>query len=240
MRKTAVITGAACGIGQATAKLFHENDYNVVINYNHSGDAAVKLLNELGKNAAIFGADISKSNGADALIKFAVLNFGGIDVLINNAGISEQKLFTEITDSDWDLMMKTNLNSAFYCCRSVVPFMLNKKDGSIINISSIWGIVGASCEVHYSTAKAGLLGLTKALAKELAPSGITVNAIAPGMIDTNMMNSFSKEEKCCLENEIPLCRFGSPEEIANSVLFLVENRYMTGQVISPNGGFTIY
>lgn len=240
MKKTVVITGGAGGIGSAAARLFHKNNYNVLINYNHSAAAAELLLKELGENAAIYKADVSESSGADALIKYAYSRFGGIDVLINNAGISEQKLFTDITDNDWEKMIKTNLSSAFYCCRSVVPVMLIKKSGAIINISSIWGIVGASCEVHYSVSKAGLLGLTKGLAKELAPSGIRVNAVAPGIIDTKMMSSFDNEDRKNLESEIPLGRFGNPDEIADAVFFLAENTYTTGQVLSPNGGFTIY
>ena len=162
-----------------------------------------------------------------------------IDVLINNAGISTHNLFTDITDEEWDRTINTNLNSVFYMSQETVKYMIKQKEGSIINISSIWGIVGASCEVAYSVSKAGIDGMTKALAKELGPSNIRVNSIAPGLIDTDMNNDLTKEELDNIINETPLCRIGKPEDIAKCIKWLVEDEFTTGQVISINGGWSI-
>jgi 3-oxoacyl-[acyl-carrier protein] reductase len=165
---------------------------------------------------------------------------GAVDVLVNNAGISQQKLFTDITDEDWRRMTGVNLDGVFYCSREASREMIRKKSGSIINISSMWGQVGASCEVHYSAAKAGVIGLTKALAKELGPSNIRVNCIAPGVIDTDMMSGFDNETKNSLIDETPLLRLGTPEDIAKAVVFLAdENSFITGQVLGVNGGIII-
>lgn len=239
--KTAIITGASRGIGRATALLLSKNGYNVVINYNKSEDKAKSLSEEIGSAPHIlYKADISSKAAVFEMAEKAAERFGGIDLLVNNAGIAQQKLFSDITEEDLQNMINTNFYGAFYAAQAVLPYMLRKKNGSIINISSMWGIVGGSCEVHYSAAKAALLGFTKALAKELGPSGITVNAIAPGIIDTDMMFNLNKAEKAVLLDETPIGRFGKPDDIAKTVLFLAENKFYTGQVLSPNGGFLIY
>ena len=242
--KTAVITGSSRGIGKAIATAFAENNYNVIINYNKSEDEAVKLKEELlnkGYSCEIFKADVSDFEQANSLIDFAVSTYGKIDTLINNAGISQIKLFTDITKQDWDTMLSTNLSSIFNCTQSAVKNMLHYKSGSIINISSMWGICGASCEVHYSAVKAGVIGFTKALAKELAPSGIRVNCISPGVIMTDMMKDFSKEDLNLIKEDIPLGSFGTPSDIANLALFLADDKAknITGQNISSNGGQVI-
>lgn len=242
VNKVIVVTGGSRGIGAEIVKCLARKGYIVVLNYNKSESCAKNVENELKKEGYIvdiYRADVSKKEEAVKLIKFAIEKYGKIDVLINNAGISQTKLFTEITDEDWKNVMDNNLNSAFYCSREAVKNMIHNKSGLIINISSIWGITGASCEVHYSTAKAGLIGFTKALAKELGPSNIRVNAIAPGMIDTDMNKGYSKEEINNIVEEIPLERIGSPESIAKCVNWLIEDDYTTGEVISITGGWKI-
>ncbi|MBR5773657.1 MAG: SDR family oxidoreductase [Clostridia bacterium] len=244
MSKTAVITGASRGIGAQCARLFAQNGYNVVINYCSSEQKARELCDELlsqGFSAAIVKADVSVSAQASGLIDKAVELFGGVDVLINNAGIGGQRLITDVTDEIWEHMIGVNLNAAFYCTRRALQHMINKKSGRIINISSIWGICGASCEVHYSAAKAGIIGFTKALAKEVGPSGITVNCIAPGVIDTDMNKALSSDDLDALCDETPIGRLGTADDIARLALFLSEGggSFITGQVISPNGGFVI-
>ncbi|MBO4896711.1 MAG: 3-oxoacyl-ACP reductase FabG [Clostridia bacterium] len=239
--KTAIITGASRGIGRACALLLSKNGYNVLINYNRSEDEAKSLSNELGSAPhMLYKADISQKKEVFEMINSAADRFGGIDLLVNNAGIAEQKLFSDITEDDLQNMMNINFTGAFFASQAALPYMLHEKSGAIINISSMWGIVGGSCEVHYSASKAALLGFTKALAKELGPSGITVNAIAPGIIETDMMFDISEEEKNELIDNTPACRFGTPEDVAKTVLFLAENKFYTGQVLSPNGGFVIY
>lgn len=242
VNKVIVVTGGSRGIGAEIVKCLARKGYIVVLNYNKSENCAKNVESELKKEGYIvdiYRADVSKKEEAVKLIKFAIEKYGKIDVLINNAGISQTKLFTEITDEDWKNVMDNNLNSAFYCSREAVKNMIHNKSGLIINISSIWGITGASCEVHYSTAKAGLIGFTKALAKELGPSNIRVNAIAPGMIDTDMNKGYSKEEINNIVEEIPLERIGSPESIAKCVNWLIEDDYTTGEVISITGGWKI-
>ncbi len=178
---------------------------------------------------------------AQKLIDATQHRFGRIDLLVNNAGIAQQKLLTDLTDEDWQAMLQTNLSSVFYCCRAVLPSMISRKKGKIINFSSIWGISGASCEVHYSAAKAGVIGFTKALAKEVGPSGIQVNCIAPGVIDTEMNSRLTQETLEALKEETPLERIGTPNDVARCVLFLAGagGDFMTGQVLSPNGGIVI-
>ena len=236
VNKVVVVTGGARGIGAEIVKFLAKLGYKVVLNYNKSESYAQDVKKELN-NVEIFKADVSKKEEANALIDFAIKKYGKIDVLINNAGIAQTKLFTEITDEDWKDIIDTNLNSAFYCSREAVKNMIHNKSGLIINISSIWGITGASCEVAYSTSKAAINGFTKALAKELGPSNIRVNAIAPGIINTAMNSYLSKDELKNIKEEIPLEKIGDPVDIAKCVKWLIEDNYTTGQIISINGGW---
>ncbi|TCU75675.1 3-oxoacyl-[acyl-carrier protein] reductase [Tissierella praeacuta] len=242
--KTAIITGASKGIGQSIAELFANEGYNVLINFNNSEKSALDLYYKLknkGLSVRIFKADVSKRNEVDSMINFCIEEFNSIDVLINNSGISQSKLFTDITDEDLDNMINVNLKSVFYCTQAALKYMLPKKKGKIINISSIWGIIGSSCEVHYSATKAGIIGLTKSLAKELGPSNIQVNSVAPGVIQTEMLSPYNEDELNVLKENTPLMRLGTPYDIANCVLFLASHNadFITGQIISPNGGFVI-
>lgn len=242
MEEVVIITGASRGIGREIAKTLARNGKKVIANYHHSIEQAEELKKELKKegiNIDLFQADVSKREEAEKLVNFAIQSYQKIDVLINNAGISSYKIITDITDEDWKKMIDTNLYSAFIMSQLVTPHMVHKKQGQIINISSIWGMVGSSCEVLYSITKAGMNGLTKALAKELGPSGIRVNAIAPGMINTQMGNQFSAEELASIKQEIPLEKIGEPNEIAKCVNWLLEDTYTTGQIISINGGWVI-
>ena len=242
MEKVAIVTGASRGIGREIAKQLAKNKIKVIANYNQSEKEAEKLKEELKKENIeidILKADISKREEAQKLVKFALEKYKKIDILVNNAGISEYKMFIDETDNDWNKVINTNLYSAFVMSQEVIPNMVHQKQGCIINISSIWGIVGASLEVLYSISKAGMDGMTKALAKELGPSNIRVNSIAPGMIDTNMNDDYTKEEIKEIEQEIPLERMGKVEDIAKCVKWLVEDNYTTGQVISINGGWII-
>lgn len=239
---TAIVTGGAKGIGKAIVEILAKSGINVVINYNKSEKQAKELkedLTLLGCKVDIYKADVSKREEVKSLIEYTKNIFGEIDILVNNAGIDQFKLFTEITDKDWNNMINTNLNSVFYMTQEVVKDMIKNKRGCIVNISSIYGISGASCEVHYSVSKAGIDGLTKALAKELAPSNIRVNSVAPGAIDTDMNKGLSKEDMQEAIEEIPMRKFGKPEDIAKCVKWLVEDEYTTGQIISPNGGWVI-
>ena len=242
MKKTIIVTGASRGIGAAIVKMLAKEDYNIVLNYNKSEEIAKKMQEEFtkqGKNVEIFKADVSKREEVKKLIEFTINKFEKIDVLINNAGISQTRLFTDITDEDWNNMLNVNLNSVFYMTQEVLPYMIHEKEGCIINISSIWGITGAACETHYSVAKAGVDAMTKSLAKELGPSNIRVNSIAPGIIDTDMNKYLSDEELANIEEEIPLGKIGSSETIAKCVKWLIEDDYTTGQIIGINGGWNI-
>lgn len=243
-RKTALVTGSSRGIGRAIATLFARNNYNVVINYNKSEEKAKELykqLTEEGLNVRIFKADVSKKEEATALVNYTVGQFENIDVLVNNAGISKPCLFTDISYEQWDEVMSVNLNSVFYVTKKALQYMMPNCSGKIINISSMWGLVGASIEVDYSTSKAAIIGFTKSLAKELGPSNINVNAIAPGVINTDMVKGLSEETMAMLKEETPLMRIGQPEDIAKCALFLAGEGgdFITGQVISSNGGFVI-
>ncbi len=242
-KKTALVTGGAKGIGAAICRVFAENGYNVAINYNTSAVEAQALKTELSDSASveIFKADVSLSNDVEKMFSEIEKIFGGVDILVNNAGIAEQALFTDITDEMWQRMIGTNLTGAFNCCRRALPFMISRKSGKIINIASMWGEVGASLEVHYSAAKAGLIGLTKALAKEEGLSGITVNAVSPGVVETDMLSSFTEEDKAVLKEETPLNKIGSVNDIAQMVAFLASDKadFITGQVVSVNGGYVI-
>ena len=239
MSKIAFITGGSRGIGACAVREFSKRGYMVAFTYLRSEDKALALASECGALPIKADASISKEMN-DAICK-AIKEFGKIDILINNAGISEFSLFTDITDEMWQKMIDTNLSSAFYASRAVLPSMISRKNGCIINISSMWGEVGASCEVHYSASKAGLIGLTKALAKEVAPSNIRVNCITPGAIDTDMNSHLSIEDIEQIKNETPLGRLGTCEDIVNAMLFLADDSssFITGQVLGVNGGMII-
>jgi len=244
MKKTVIITGASKGIGAATAILFAQKGYNVVINYNSSFQSADILCRSLVENG--FSAVLPKANVANKLevvlmTKKTIYKFGSVDVIINNSSVSYQNLITDTDEVDFDNIMGVNLKGVFNCCKAVTSPMVEAKCGKIINISSMWGQVGASCEVAYSAAKAGVIGLTKALAKELAPSGITVNCIAPGLIETSMNAHLSEEDINAFVEEIPVGRMGNAEEIAAAAFFLAsdEANYITGQVLGINGGYVV-
>lgn len=237
--RNVVITGGSRGIGAACARKFAKNGDRVFIIYEKNDSAAQALCDECG--AIPIKADISTADGAEIAEKAVHAVSKSIDVLINNAGIAEIKMFCDITEADWDRMFSVNTKSVFFMTKAFLPDMVSKKSGKIINISSMWGEVGASCEVHYSASKAAIIGFTKALAKELAPSGICVNCITPGVIETDMNACLDAETKAELTEEIPLMRIGKPEEVAESVFFLASPcaDYITGQVLGVNGGLVI-
>ena len=242
MSKVIIITGASRGIGRETAKLLARNGNIVIANYNKSEEKAKELQEELKKeniNIDIYKADVSKREECKALVEYAIEKYKHIDVLVNNAGISIWGQFTDLTDTEIDEIIRTNLYSAIAMSQEVSKHMIHEKQGCIINMSSIWGMVGASCEVAYSVTKAGIDGLTKALAKELGPSNIRVNSIAPGAIETEMNSRLTKEEKAVLEMETPLGKLGKPIDIAKTINWLIEDEFTTGQIISPNGGWII-
>jgi len=243
-KKTVLVTGAARGIGRATAELFARSGYNVLINYRASEEAALALCAGLQKenlSAAVFRADVTDRAAVETMVDYCVARFGGIDVLVNNAGLAQTKLFVDIEEAEWDEILAVNLKGVYLCTRAVLRYMLPKKKGKIINISSIWGLVGGACEAHYSAAKAGVIWLTKALAKELGPSNIQVNCIAPGAVATRMLAGYTEEELDELRRQTPLQRLGKPEEIAACAFFLASQAadFITGQVISPNGGLVV-
>lgn len=237
MNKTVLITGGSRGIGKETAIAFSKAGYNVVINYNKSEKEAVELALSLG-NAIAVRADVKNRAEVKEMVKLAKENFSHIDVLINNAGIAEQKLFFDITEEDWDEMIGVNLKGIFNLCAEVAPDMVQRRYGKVINISSIWGISGASCEVHYSAAKSAVIGFTKALAKELGPSQVNVNCIAPGVIDTDMNKKVPEDIMKELADETPLMRLGTAKDVAEAVLFLASDKasFITGQVLGVDGG----
>lgn len=237
--KNVLITGASRGIGKELVYEFIKNGYRVFLNYNKSKKEAVKISEEIG--AVLVKADISNSGEVEKMAELIHNNYGKIDVLVNNAGISQIKLFTDITENDWDNMFNINMKGMFLVTKAFVLDMINKKKGKIINISSMWGVTGGSCEVHYSASKAAVIGFTKALAKELGPSNINVNCVAPGVIDTEMNSHLSEEDLQALKEETPLERIGSVGDVAKTVLFLASDNadFITGQVISVDGGMVI-
>lgn len=244
MKKTALVTGGAGGIGEAVVRRLCADGFAVAINYHSSEERANALSSELvlsGFDCFTVKADVSDSGQVADMIKSVVDKTGSIDVLVNNSGVALQKLFDTVTDSEWQKIMGINLTGTFNCSRSVLPFMLSKKYGRIINISSMWGQIGASCEVVYSASKAGVIGMTKALAKEVAPSGITVNCVSPGAVDTEMMKCYSKDDIEALCEEIPVGRLATPKEIASAVSFFADENsgYITGQVLGVNGGMVV-
>ncbi len=236
--KVAIVTGASRGIGKQIAKELSKQGIKVIANYNKSEEDAKQLQNE-NPEIDIFRADVSKRNEAKEIVQYALKNYGRVDILVNNAGISECKLFTDATDEDWQKIINNNLYSAFCMTQEVLPSMIHNKNGNIINISSVWGMVGASCESLYSISKAGMDAMTKSLAKELGPSNIRVNSIAPGIIDTQMNANLNQSDIEQLKEEIPLRKIGKAVDIAKCVKWLVEDEYTTGQIISINGGWII-
>ncbi len=246
MEKTVIITGAASGIGAACATIFAQNNYNVAICYNSSKKEACELSENLNakmkkKCTEVFHVDVKNKSSVLEMYNNVIKHFNCIDVLINNAGIASQKLINDVSINEWDEMFNINVRGAFLCTQAVLPQMINKKQGAIINISSIWGVTGASCEVAYSATKSAIIGFTKALSKEVGPSGISVNCIAPGVINTPMLANFNEEDKQSLAEETPLCRLGEPQDIANTALFLASEgaSFITGQVLCVDGGFAV-
>ena len=233
-----LITGASRGIGRDIAIVLAKNGHKVIANYNKSEQQAIELQNE-NENIEIYEADVSRREEVHKMVEGILKKYGRIDVLINNAGISENKLFTDVSDQDWTRMININLYSVFCVTQEVLPNMIHNKKGCIVNISSIWGMVGASCETIYSVTKAGINGMTKALAKELGPSNVRVNAIAPGIIDTDMNKNLTQEDIKNIEEEIPLEKIGKGLDIARCVEWIIQDEYTTGQIISINGGWII-
>ena len=239
---TALITGASSGIGLAIAEAFAAHSYHLILNCAHSKDALCELADRLRRTCQITCitcvGDVGDPHFVHEMFQTAYRTFGSIDVLVNNAGISKVGLFHDMSPEEWNELIQTNLSSVFYCCKEAAPDMIRRQCGSIINISSVWGIVGASCEAAYSASKGGVNALTRALAKELAPSGISVNAVACGAIDTRMNACFTPQERLALEEEIPCGRYGTPKEAAELVYSLATTTsYLTGQVIRLDGGW---
>lgn len=242
IKKNVLITGASRGIGRSTALLFADKGFHVFLNCNKSIEELQKVQQEIEQNhpncSTIVTGNVGNPEDVRSIFREIYSHCDSLDVLINNAGVAHIGLLMELTDEEWRRIIDTNLSSVFYCCREAVPKMVSKKSGRIINISSMWGTVGASCEAAYSASKSGIHGLTRALAKELAPSGISVNAIACGVIDTVMNAQLDKTERQELAEEIPAGRFCSPEEIAEVIWQTAHTPvYMTGQIIGVDGGY---
>ena len=240
MKKVAVITGASRGIGRETALYLAEMGWSVVVNYHSSKDKAVELvsyINERGGDAVSVCADVGCPDRCKELIETAYEKYGRIDALINNAAIDEMMPFDMLSPEREKRLFDVNLFGTMNCTRYALPYMISAKSGSIVNVSSIWGRIGASCEVQYSTSKAALIGFTKALAKEVALSGIRVNCVAPGVIDTDMNSNVSKEDMDEFITEVPMGRMGTPREVAECIYFLCSSGYVTGQVLGVDGGY---
>lgn len=228
--KTAVITGGTGAVGKALVAEF-SRDHSVIFTYRSNGTEAKRLAEKYGAEG--IRLDLSDPAQTARLEPF----LPSCSLLINNAGIAQIKLFSELTDEDWEKMIGINLSGVFYVSRAAARYMIRRKNGCIINISSVWGVHGASCEVHYSAAKAGVIGMTKALAKELGPSGIRVNCIAPGVIESPMNGHLNETERNALMEETPLGRLGTPDEVAHAARFFAENAFTTGQILGVDGGF---
>jgi len=244
MSRTALITGAATGIGRETAKRFATEGWNVAVHYNSSEAAAQSLVDELKArhtSAIRVQADVRDPYAVKAMAEKVCRAFTRIDALVCGVGIAQQKLFTDITAREWDDMFDVNVKGVFHCCQAVLPGMISRKAGSIVNVSSMWGEVGASCEVHYSASKAAVIGLTKALAKEVGPSGVRVNCVAPGVIATAMTTHLDEDAIATLKEDTPLGVIGSPRDVADAIYYLASDRaaFVTGQVLGVSGGFVI-
>ena len=238
----ALVTGASRGIGAATARLLAERGFTVILNYNKSGEKAIALAEELnaaGHTAFAVCADVSDPVQVQKMVDSVLEKFCQLDILVCNAGISKTGLLNDLTNEEWRSLFAVNVDGMFHCCKAVLPHFIQRKTGKIITVSSMWGQVGASCEVAYSATKAAVIGFTKALAQEVGPSGITVNCVAPGVIATDMNKEFSEEDLAALIDETPLCRLGTAKDVAQSIAFLAspEADFITGQVLAPNGGF---
>lgn len=244
MSKVAFITGSSRGIGRAVARELAREGYAVGINYLQAGDKAREVVEELtaaGCTAMAVQADVADRTAITDAIRQVEAAFGPVDLLVNNAGISQQHLFQDVTDEFWHRVFSVNVDGAFHTIQAVLPRMIREKTGCIINISSIWGQRGASCEVTYSSTKAALIGLTRSLAMEVAPSGVRVNCVAPGVINTDMVQVLGEEVLRDLANETPVGRLGTAEDIAAAVAFLASDRasFITGQVLTSDGGFIL-
>ena len=245
MKKTVFITGASRGIGATTAVYFAQKGYNVGINYLNSKERAESVaekIRSLGQRAELYQGDVADFEQIKSVIARCADELGAISVVVNNAGIAQQKLFTDTTPDEWRRMFSVNIDGMYNVLHASLPQMINKKSGSVVNVSSMWGVCGASCEVAYSASKSAVIGLTKALAAELAPSGIRVNCVAPGLIDTEMNNNLSEEDIKSVIDEIPLGKIGTAEDIARAIYFLADDEaspFTTGVTLNVNGGMVI-
>ncbi len=244
MRRSALVTGASRGIGRAVAAVLAREGWAVCVNYLERRDAAESLVRELraqGRAAMAFQADIADRKAADACVRAASEELGPVELLVNNAGISRQGLFQDLDDAAWDRLLAVNLTGPRNAVLAVLPHMLSEKRGCVVNISSMWGLRGASCEAAYAATKAGVIGLTRSLALELAPSGIRVNCVAPGCVETDMVRVLGEDTRRMLAEETPLGRLGRPEDVAEAVAFLASEKaaFITGQVLAADGGFVV-
>ena len=244
MRKIALVTGASRGIGRGIALQLAREGWDVCVNYiqqREAAEAVAAQIRSIGQNAMAYQADVADGEAVNAMVRAAEAQLGPGSLAVNNAGISGQGLFQDTSDEAWDRHMAVNLGGARNVIRAVLPHMLSEKSGCIVNISSIWGLRGASCEVAYACSKAAIIGLTRSLALELAPSGIRVNCVAPGCIDTDMVKVLGDETRSMLIEETPLGRLGTPEDIAHAVAFLASEKasFITGQVLTADGGFIV-
>jgi 3-oxoacyl-[acyl-carrier protein] reductase len=239
--RTVLVTGASKGIGYAIARSFCESGENVIVNFNNTRDAAEELANSFAAHAMAVKADVSSFEQVKAMIEAAEAKFGTIDIVVNNAGLALWKLFTQVEEAEFDRVFAVNVKGMFNVCKVTVPQMIRRQFGRIINISSMWGLIGASCEVVYSASKAAVIGFSRGLAKELGPSNITVNCVAPGVIDTTMNAWMNEEIKESLKQKTPLDRVGCVQDIVGAVRFLASDAasFVTGQVICVDGGFSM-